>query len=110
MSRKTEASTPKIDRRVRRMRDALGDALLTLMQEKAFETITVQQVLDRAALVAPRFTRTTVTRTTYSSATSKTFSNRCRPYSCVTERLRIAWLLCASCFSTSPRCVTCTQC
>jgi hypothetical protein len=26
------------------MRDALGDALLTLMQEKPFETITVQQV------------------------------------------------------------------
>jgi len=50
MSRKTEASTPKIDRRVRRTRDALGDALLTLMQEKAFETITVQQVLDRAGI------------------------------------------------------------
>jgi len=50
MSRKTEASTPKIDRRVRRTRDALGDALLKLMQEKAFETITVQQVLDRAGI------------------------------------------------------------
>lgn len=48
MSRKTEASIPKIDRRVRRTRDALGDALLALMQEKGFETITVQQVLDRA--------------------------------------------------------------
>jgi AcrR family transcriptional regulator len=50
MSRKTDATTPKIDRRVRRTRDALGDALLTLMLEKPFETITVQQVLDRAGI------------------------------------------------------------
>jgi AcrR family transcriptional regulator len=50
MSRKTDASTPKIDRRVRHTRDALGDALLTLMQEKPFETITVQQVLDCAGI------------------------------------------------------------
>ena len=38
----------KMDARVQRTRDALGDALITLMQEKAFETITVQDVLDRA--------------------------------------------------------------
>ncbi len=38
----------KTDARVRRTRDALGDALVALMQEKAFETITVQEVLDRA--------------------------------------------------------------
>ena len=50
MSRKTEASTPKIDARVRRTREALGDALLTLMQKRPFETITVQQVLDRAGI------------------------------------------------------------
>ena len=50
MSRKTVASTSKIDRRVRHTRDALGDALLTLMLEKPFETITVQQVLDRAGI------------------------------------------------------------
>src|ERR1700676_4975957 len=50
MSRKTEASPPKVDLRVRRTRDALGDALITLMQEKPFETITVQQVLDRAGI------------------------------------------------------------
>jgi AcrR family transcriptional regulator len=36
------------DARVRRTRDALGDALVTLMQEKPFDTITVQDVLDRA--------------------------------------------------------------
>jgi len=41
-------SKEKIDARVRRTRDALGDALITLMQEKAFDTITVQDVLDRA--------------------------------------------------------------
>src|SRR5215470_20414517 len=38
----------KIDARVRRTRDALGDALVELMQEKPFDTITVQDVLDRA--------------------------------------------------------------
>jgi AcrR family transcriptional regulator len=38
----------KLDARVRRTRDALGDALIALMQEKPFDTITVQEVLDRA--------------------------------------------------------------
>src|ERR1041385_3710573 len=42
------ASDKKTDARVRRTRDALGDALVTLMQEKPFDTITVQDVLDRA--------------------------------------------------------------
>ena len=42
------ASNKKTDARVRRTRDALGDALVALMQEKPFETITVQDVLDRA--------------------------------------------------------------
>ena len=41
-------STKKTDARVRRTRDALGDALVALMQEKPFDTITVQDVLDRA--------------------------------------------------------------
>jgi AcrR family transcriptional regulator len=50
MSRKTQARTPKIDSRVRHTRDVLGDALLTLMQEKPFRTITVQEVLDRAGI------------------------------------------------------------
>jgi AcrR family transcriptional regulator len=38
----------KTDARVRRTRDALGDALIALMQEKPFDTITVQDVLVRA--------------------------------------------------------------
>jgi len=38
----------KIDRRVRATRDGLGDALIALMHEKPFETITAQHVLDRA--------------------------------------------------------------
>jgi len=38
----------KTDARVRRTRDALGDALIALMQEKPFDTIKVQDVLDRA--------------------------------------------------------------
>ncbi len=42
--------TRKIDSRVTRSRDALGDALLALMQEQPFESITVQQILDRAEI------------------------------------------------------------
>jgi AcrR family transcriptional regulator len=41
-------SNRKTDARVRRTRDALGDALIALMQEKPFDTITVQDVLDKA--------------------------------------------------------------
>jgi len=41
-------SNKKTDARVKRTRDALGDALIALMQEKPFDTITVQDVLDRA--------------------------------------------------------------
>ena len=55
MSRKSSAASPrkiesprKTDRRVRRTRDALGDALVALMHEKPFDEITVQHVLDRA--------------------------------------------------------------
>jgi AcrR family transcriptional regulator len=40
----------KVDRRVLRTRDTLGDALVALMQEKAFDEITVQEVLDRAGV------------------------------------------------------------
>lgn len=48
MSRKASASARKTDSRVRRTRDALGDALVDLMHQKPFDTITVQQLLDRA--------------------------------------------------------------
>lgn len=37
-----------VDRRARRTRDALGDALVGLMHEKPFDEIKVQDVLDRA--------------------------------------------------------------
>jgi len=43
-------SKQKMDARVRRTRDSLGDALVTLMQEKPFDSITVQDVLDRAGV------------------------------------------------------------
>ena len=41
-------TNPKMDRRARRTRDALGDALIHLMQERPFNSITVQDVLARA--------------------------------------------------------------
>jgi AcrR family transcriptional regulator len=40
----------RVDRRVRRSRDALGDALVELMKEQPFDSITVQDVLDRAGV------------------------------------------------------------
>lgn len=40
----------KIDRRVVRTRDRLGDAMIELIQEKPFDEITVQEVLDRAGV------------------------------------------------------------
>jgi AcrR family transcriptional regulator len=46
-ARKSKAR-PKMDRRTRRTRDALGDALVELMHERPFKSITVQDVLDRA--------------------------------------------------------------
>lgn len=45
----------KTDRRVRRTRDRLGDALLEIMREKPFDTITVQHVLDRARVSRSTF-------------------------------------------------------
>jgi AcrR family transcriptional regulator len=48
-------SKKKLDARVQRTRDALGDALIALMQEKPFDTITVQDVLDRARVSRSTF-------------------------------------------------------
>jgi AcrR family transcriptional regulator len=48
MSRKSAARPAKVDRRVRRTRESLGDALVELIREKPFVAITVQEVLDRA--------------------------------------------------------------
>jgi AcrR family transcriptional regulator len=45
----------KIDARVRATRNALGDALVALMHEKPFETITVQHVLERAQVSRSTF-------------------------------------------------------
>jgi AcrR family transcriptional regulator len=45
----------KIDRRIRRTRDRLGDALMELVLEKPFDTITVQDVLDRAGVSRSTF-------------------------------------------------------
>jgi AcrR family transcriptional regulator len=44
------ARTRRVDRRIRRTRDALGDALVALIREKPFDSITVQDVLDRAGV------------------------------------------------------------
>jgi AcrR family transcriptional regulator len=41
-------SKRKLDRRIRRTRDQLGDALVELMREKPFDSITVKDVLARA--------------------------------------------------------------
>jgi AcrR family transcriptional regulator len=41
-------NNPKIDRRSQRTRQAIGNALLELMLEKAYDSITVQDIIDRA--------------------------------------------------------------
>jgi len=55
MSENAPNSARKPDARVQRTRDALGDALLTLMHEKPFDTITVQDVLDLAGVSRSTF-------------------------------------------------------
>jgi AcrR family transcriptional regulator len=55
---KTPAPHRKTDRRVLRTRDTLGDALFALMQEKSFNEITVQDLLDRARVAAQPSTYT----------------------------------------------------
>ena len=50
MSGNADATRPRVDRRVRRTRDQLGGALVALIVEKPFDTITVQDVLDRAGV------------------------------------------------------------
>jgi len=56
-ARKADAAQTKqkIDPRVLRTRDRLGDALVALMQEKPFDAITVQEVLDRAGVSRSAF-------------------------------------------------------
>jgi len=50
MSGNADVTKPRVDRRIRRTRDQLGDALVALIVEKPFDTITVQEVLDRAGV------------------------------------------------------------
>src|SRR4029077_4154989 len=55
MSRNTGELKRKIDRRIQRTRDRLGDAFLKLLLEKPFENITVQEVLDCAKVSRSTF-------------------------------------------------------
>lgn len=48
IKKKTSAPKAKTDLRILKTRNALGDALVTLMQEKKFEEIKLQDVLDLA--------------------------------------------------------------
>jgi AcrR family transcriptional regulator len=48
--KRRERRPRKADERIRRTRGRLGDALVALMQEKPINRITVQEVLDRAAV------------------------------------------------------------
>jgi len=54
-ARNAPARPRKVDRRIRRTRDALGDALVGLIVEKPFASITVQDVLDRAGVARSTF-------------------------------------------------------
>ncbi len=50
MSGNANVPRKKLDRRIHRTREKLGDALVALVQEKPFDSITVQDVLDRAGV------------------------------------------------------------
>ena len=56
----------KTDKRIRRTRDTLGDALVDLIQEKPFDEITVQQILDRAGVGRSTFYEHYATKTIFS--------------------------------------------
>jgi len=55
MSKNATVLKPNVDRRIRRTRDRLGDALINLILQKPFETVTVQEVLDRAKVSRSTF-------------------------------------------------------
>ena len=54
-SERVHSGKHRLDARARRSRDALGDALIALMQEKPFDDITVQEVLDQAGVSRSTF-------------------------------------------------------
>ena len=55
MKKPVSAEALKTNRRVRRTRNLLGDALVELMHEKAFADIKIQHVLDRAGISRSTF-------------------------------------------------------
>jgi AcrR family transcriptional regulator len=55
MKKPVSAEAQKTNRRVRRTRNLLGDALVELMHEKAFADIKIQHVLDRAGISRSTF-------------------------------------------------------
>jgi AcrR family transcriptional regulator len=48
VTRKTQAKAPVIDRRVQKTRQSLHGALISLILEKGYDTVTVQDIIDRA--------------------------------------------------------------
>ena len=55
MSGKSQSRGPQSDPRVERTRDRLGTAMWALFQEKPFDAITVQELLDRAGVARSTF-------------------------------------------------------
>ncbi len=48
MTGKAQAKVPVVDRRVQKTRQSLHGALISLILEKGFDTVTVQDIIDRA--------------------------------------------------------------
>lgn len=55
MSGENPADSPKQDRRVRRTRRALREAMLDLVVEKGYQAVTVQDIIDRADVARSTF-------------------------------------------------------
>ena len=107
MSGKTKLSR-KPDRRVRRTRDALGDALVALMQEMPFESITVQQILDRAEIGRSTFYSHYLDKNDLFLSDMEDFFDSMSTLLLRLARIRTGSSRSARCLRTSPKCALCT--
>jgi hypothetical protein len=82
-TRRVAVAGQRVDRRVRRTRELLRGSLLSLIAEKGYERVTVQDVIDRAGVGRSTFYAHFRDRRTCCSVGSRTsetsFETRSRP-------------------------------
>jgi hypothetical protein len=65
-----------VDRRIQRTRQLLHGSLMALIQEKGFEALSVQDIIDRAMSAGRRSTPISTARKICSRAASKIYAQR----------------------------------